>query len=130
MSAAWDLLPAGAALAGGRPGEDAHHGVGRAGAAAIRARRGRLDLGSEAAATAAAKPSSPLDPLGLTARELEVLRLVAGGKSKREIAASLFISEHTAANHLRTILRKTACKNRTDAASYAYRHGLIESDRR
>lgn len=69
-------------------------------------------------------------PNGLSAREVEVLRLVARGRTNREIGGELFISEHTAANHLRTILRKTACKNRTDAASYAYRHGLIESDRR
>ena len=46
-------------------------------------------------------------PSGLSARELEILRLVASGLSNREIGAELFISEHTAANHIRSILRKT-----------------------
>ena len=66
--------------------------------------------------------SSPL-PDGLSIRELDVLRLVARGLSNREIGATLFISEHTAANHVRGILRKTACANRTEATAYAYRRG-------
>ena len=52
-----------------------------------------------------------------------MLRLVAAGCSNREIGAALFISEHTAANHVRSILRKTDCANRTEAAAYAYRRG-------
>jgi DNA-binding CsgD family transcriptional regulator len=64
-------------------------------------------------------------PDGLSAREVEVLRLVAQGLSNREIGANLFISEHTAANHVRSILRKTACANRTEAAAYAHRRGLV-----
>jgi DNA-binding CsgD family transcriptional regulator len=47
--------------------------------------------------------------------------------SNREIGRTLFISEHTAANHMRSILRKTGCANRTEAASYAHRHGLVEA---
>ncbi len=70
--------------------------------------------------------SSPL-PDGLSIRELDVLRLMARGLSNREIGATLFISEHTAANHVRGILRKTACANRTQATAYAYRRGLAES---
>ena len=70
--------------------------------------------------------SSPL-PDGLSIRELDVLRLVARGLSNREIGATLFISEHTAANHVRSILRKTACANRTEATAYAYRRGLAQS---
>jgi DNA-binding CsgD family transcriptional regulator/tetratricopeptide (TPR) repeat protein len=70
--------------------------------------------------------SSPL-PDGLSARELDVLRLVARGRSNREIGAALFISEHTAANHVRSILRKTDSANRTEATAYAYRRGLAES---
>lgn len=66
---------------------------------------------------------SPL-PDGLTAREVEVLQLVAAGRSNREIAAALFISPNTAANHVRSILQKTASTNRTGAAAYAVRHGL------
>ena len=73
---------------------------------------------------ALAPVSSPPLPDGLSIRELDVLRLVARGLSNREIGATLFISEHTAANHVRSILRKTACANRTEATAYAYRRGL------
>ena len=66
-------------------------------------------------------------PDGLSAREVEILGLVARGLSNRDIGARLFISEHTAANHVRSILRKTGCANRTQAASYAFRHGLTET---
>ena len=47
--------------------------------------------------------------------------------SNREIGAALTISEHTAANHVRSILRKSGCANRTEAASYAHRHGLASA---
>lgn len=77
-----------------------------------------------AALGAPARPAEPPD--GLSAREIQILRLLARGLSNREIGAELFISEHTAANHVRSILRKTACANRTEAASYAHRHSLIE----
>jgi DNA-binding CsgD family transcriptional regulator/predicted ATPase len=63
-------------------------------------------------------------PAGLSSREAQILGLVARGLSNREIGKTLFISEHTAANHIRSILRKTGCANRTEAASYAHRHGL------
>jgi DNA-binding CsgD family transcriptional regulator len=66
-------------------------------------------------------------PDGLSFREVQILALVAKGLSNREIGTALFISEHTAANHIRSILRKTSCANRTEAASYAHRHGLVES---
>jgi DNA-binding CsgD family transcriptional regulator len=66
-------------------------------------------------------------PDDLSIRELDVLRLMARGQSNREIGATLFISEHTAANHVRSILRKTGCANRTEATAYAYRRGLVES---
>ncbi len=65
-------------------------------------------------------------PDGLSGRELDVLRLVARGRSNREIGEALFISEHTAANHVRSILRKTSSANRAEATGYAYRHGLVE----
>jgi DNA-binding CsgD family transcriptional regulator len=76
----------------------------------------------------AAAPRAEL-PAGLSQREAEILGLVARGLSNREIGAELYISEHTAANHIRSILRKTGCANRTEAASYAHRHGLAESER-
>ncbi len=63
-------------------------------------------------------------PGGLSPREAQILKLIARGLSNREIGGELTISEHTAANHIRSILRKTDCANRTEAASYAHRHGL------
>jgi DNA-binding CsgD family transcriptional regulator len=86
----------------------------------LRALLGRID-----ALGVLAVPSELPD--GLSAREAEVLRLVARGLSNREIGQTLFISEHTAANHIRSILRKTGCANRTEAASYAHRHSLVEA---
>ena len=64
-------------------------------------------------------------PDGLSPREVQILGLVARGLSNREIGETLSISEHTAANHIRSILRKTGCANRTEAVSYAYRSGLV-----
>jgi DNA-binding CsgD family transcriptional regulator/tetratricopeptide (TPR) repeat protein len=66
-------------------------------------------------------------PDALSGREAQILRLVARGLSNREIGEQLHISEHTAANHVRSILRKTGCANRTEAASYAHRHALADS---
>jgi DNA-binding CsgD family transcriptional regulator/tetratricopeptide (TPR) repeat protein len=63
-------------------------------------------------------------PDGLSPREVQILALVAQGLSNREIGKTLTISEHTVANHVRSILRKTRCANRTEAASYAHRHRL------
>jgi len=68
----------------------------------------------------------PALPDGLSERELDVLRLVADGRSNREIGHALSISQHTAANHVRSILLKTGCANRTEAAAYAHRHALVE----
>jgi len=61
---------------------------------------------------------------GLTAREIEVLRLVASGRSNSEIAAALFISEHTVARHLQNIFGKLGVSTRTAAAAYAFEHRL------
>ena len=63
---------------------------------------------------------------GLSAREVEVLRLIAVGKSNREIAERLVISVNTVFQHVRSILNKTGCANRTEAAAYALRHGLVD----
>jgi DNA-binding CsgD family transcriptional regulator len=63
-------------------------------------------------------------PDSLSPREVQILALVAEGLSNREIGGRLSISEHTAANHIRSILRKTESANRTEAASYAHRRGL------
>jgi ATP/maltotriose-dependent transcriptional regulator MalT len=61
---------------------------------------------------------------GLSDRELEVLRLIASGKSNREIAAALVISEHTVARHVQNIFRKLGVPSRTAASAFAYEHGL------
>ena len=58
-------------------------------------------------------------PDGLSKREVDVLRLIAAGLSNQEIGARLFISTHTVANHIRSILAKTRTANRTEAAAYA-----------
>jgi DNA-binding CsgD family transcriptional regulator len=68
----------------------------------------------------------PAYPNGLTSREVEVLRLIATGKSNRDIAETLCISANTVANHVRSILTKTSTANRTEAAAYALRHDLLE----
>jgi DNA-binding CsgD family transcriptional regulator len=80
------------------------------------ARRGRLDLGD------AAPPSQ--GAAGLTPRELEVLRLVAAGRSNGQIAEALFISRKTASVHVSNILAKLGVHSRTEAAATAHRLGL------
>jgi DNA-binding NarL/FixJ family response regulator len=62
----------------------------------------------------------------LTGRELEVLTLVGEGKTSKEIAEDLFISENTVRNHVRNILDKLGMKSRFEAVNWAYREGLIE----
>ena len=67
----------------------------------------------------------PAERHGLSDRELEVLRLVAAGKSNREIASELVISEHTVARHLQNIFAKLAITSRTAATAFAFEHGLV-----
>jgi DNA-binding CsgD family transcriptional regulator len=62
---------------------------------------------------------------GLTAREVEVLRLVACGKTNRAIAGELFLSEKTVARHLSNIFAKLGLSSRAAATAYAYEHGLV-----
>jgi pimeloyl-ACP methyl ester carboxylesterase/DNA-binding CsgD family transcriptional regulator len=61
----------------------------------------------------------------LTAREVEVLCLMAAGRSNQEIAQELVISFNTVTNHVKNILGKTGAANRTEAATYAFRHGIV-----
>jgi DNA-binding CsgD family transcriptional regulator/tetratricopeptide (TPR) repeat protein len=89
---------------------------GRLGLAAVLARARALGVTLHPVAAA---------PDGLSGREVEILRLVADGRSNREIGDQLSISGHTVANHIRSILRKTGAANRTEAAGYAHRHGLV-----
>ena len=62
---------------------------------------------------------------GLTEREIEVLRLICAGKSNREIASALVISEHTVARHVQNILTKIDVSSRTAASAFAYQHHLL-----
>ncbi|HEY3368995.1 MAG TPA: response regulator transcription factor [Symbiobacteriaceae bacterium] len=66
---------------------------------------------------------------GLTEREIEVLRLVGQGASNRDIAQALFISEKTAKNHLTHIFEKLGVSDRTQAALYAVRSGLVKLEK-
>ena len=62
---------------------------------------------------------------GLSARELQVLRLVATGKTNRLIAADLFLSEKTVARHVSNIFSKLGLSSRSAATAYAYEHDLV-----
>lgn len=70
------------------------------------------------------KPPRPTYPAGLSAREVEVLRLIAAGQTNKQIADALFLSEKTVINHVTHILDKTNTENRAAAAVFAVRHGL------
>jgi DNA-binding CsgD family transcriptional regulator len=70
-------------------------------------------------------PSPELSPTsGLSKRELEVLRLLVEGMTNQEIAATLFISPHTAANHVAHLMNKLGLDSRAAAAAWAVRHGI------
>jgi DNA-binding CsgD family transcriptional regulator/tetratricopeptide (TPR) repeat protein len=71
-----------------------------------------------------ARDGSVAYPDDLTAREVEVLRLLAIGRTNKDVSLVLAISLNTVATHVRNILNKTQCANRTEAATYAIRHGL------
>ena len=68
---------------------------------------------------------APAEPGVLTARECQVLRLVAAGKTNREIAAELVISEHTVSRHLQNMFMKLGVTSRAAATAYAYEHHLV-----
>ncbi len=74
---------------------------------------------------APASGSRPAVPGGLTTREAEVLALVAAGKSNREVAAVLVLSEKTVARHLANIFAKLGVSSRTAATAFAFEHGLV-----
>lgn len=65
---------------------------------------------------------------GLSPREVQVLQLVAAGKTNQEIATVLFRSQNTVANHVRNILGKTQASNRAEASAFAVRHGLMKQE--
>jgi DNA-binding NarL/FixJ family response regulator len=116
------LLSAGRREDATRPARAAHAVAVQLGAEPLRervealARRARLDLGADVAPTPGAA--------GLTPRELEVVRLVADGRSNQDIAETLFISRKTASVHVSNILAKLGVHNRVEAAAAARRLGL------
>jgi len=80
----------------------------------------------EAAPDLARLEGVPTEPAhGLSARELEVLRLLARGKTNREIAAVLVISEHTVARHVQNIYAKLRVASRAAATAFAFEHDLV-----
>jgi DNA-binding CsgD family transcriptional regulator len=73
---------------------------------------------------AEAPPGGAAEHTGLSFRELDVLRLLAAGKSNQQIAEALVISSNTVRRHVSNIFDKTGAANRTEAALYARDHGL------
>ena len=89
----------------------------------------RLGDGAESAGTGesgTAEDTAPDggDPFGLTPRERQVLAMLAGGATNREIGAALYMAEKTASVHVSRILAKLDVRSRTEAAAVAHRHGL------
>ena len=100
--------------AGGARRADRHAGAARAGSARSAPPRRRAGAARRALRRARSQILAPRRPRA---------------QQPRDRRARCSISEHTAANHIRSILRKTGCANRTEAASYAHRHGLVEPER-
>ncbi len=73
-------------------------------------------------------PKAPLTPEPLTARELDVLRLIAQGKNNKEIAEQLVITEMTVRTHVSSVLSKLHLASRTQAALYALKEGIVSLD--
>jgi DNA-binding NarL/FixJ family response regulator len=86
----------------------------------------QLGAAPEVARVQALAPvAAPKTAGGLTAREVQVLRLVAAGRSNRAIAAELVISEHTVARHVQNIFAKLDVASRSAATAFAFEHGLL-----
>jgi ATP/maltotriose-dependent transcriptional regulator MalT len=113
----------------------AHEGAAQIGALpltreiATLAQRARIELPSSESTAPADLPGppTPATASGLTARQLEVLALIAAGRTNREIAQALFITEKTAGAHVSSILGKLGVRSRVQAATAAHRLGLVPS---
>ena len=89
------------------------------------ARRTFSELGATPSEHDAARLLQPEAPSGLTAREIEVLRLVSAGRTNPEIAAMLVLSEKTVARHLSNIFTKIDVTTRTAAAAFAFENRIV-----
>ena len=119
------------AMAEPRPHRDALDATGRATALRSEVRAGHLDGDAVDAVLVAAGHRSPRrreGPAGLTAREVEVLTLLARGYSNKQIAQCLVISPKTAGNHVEHIYAKIDAGNRASASLFAVQHGLLPEE--
>jgi DNA-binding NarL/FixJ family response regulator len=89
------------------------------------AAEGSVHLAPEAAARLMCEVRSPESPEALTGRETEVLQLLARGRSNKQIASRLYVSEKTVKAHVSSILMKLGVQSRTQAALHAVRSGLV-----
>ncbi len=129
-----DASIAGAVAAGARGYLTKDAGRAEIGAALRAVAAGQLTFGAEVSHRVAgallgpgarkAAPRRESPPDGLTAREAEVLGLIAAGLSNGEIAAALFVAETTVKTHINNAFAKIGARNRIEAMRYAVRHGL------
>jgi DNA-binding NarL/FixJ family response regulator len=89
---------------------------------------GQVQLDPEAAAKLMREMRAPERPEELSARETEVLKLLARGKANKQVARELFVEEKTVKAHVSSILRKLGMSSRTQAALHAVRTGLVSMD--
>jgi two-component system, NarL family, response regulator LiaR len=89
------------------------------------AAEGGVHLSPEAAARLMREVRAPENPEALSDRETEVLRLLARGKTNKQIASELYMEEHTVKAHVSSILMKLGVQSRTQAALHAVRTGLV-----
>ena len=95
-----------------------------AGGLAVFDPRVQATLLAAATQSARAEPAAATPPDGLTQREVEILALIARGMTNPEIAAALFLSNHTIKTHISRIFAKTGSRDRAAAIGYAHRHDL------
>jgi DNA-binding NarL/FixJ family response regulator len=106
---------------------DAYRGARKLGARPLAATAANAvaGLGESVAAQLGVRAEADADGAGLSRREREVMRLVAVGRTNREIARDLFLSQRTVDMHVRNILRKLDCRSRVEAAGRARELGLV-----
>jgi DNA-binding NarL/FixJ family response regulator len=99
--------------------------LGDGGTASMESQAARAALDALAGSLAAAGDSATAAPAGLSQREVEVLRLLAQGKTNRVIAQELIISEKTVGSHVSHIFTKLGVSSRSAATAFAYDHDLV-----